>query len=79
MNYPRTIMSLGPVMRGLPVRMRCFNPDRQMVRDLMACEIDSVRIEFDPHARGHNSPRDRIRAVRGLLGWDAIDERSKFS
>ncbi len=70
---------IGPVMRG-PSSSHCAASIRigRMARDLMAGEIDSVRIEFDPHgslATTHTSQGSDMGLFGGLLGWDASDDR----
>ena len=80
MNYPSIFNDvIGPVMRG-PSSSHCAASIRigRMARDLMAGEIDSVRIEFDPHgslATTHTSQGSDMGLFGGLLGWDASDER----
>ena len=70
---------IGPVMRG-PSSSHCAAAVRigRIVRDLMDGEIDSVRIEFDPHgslATTHESQGSDMGLFGGFLGWDTTHDR----
>lgn len=80
MSYPSIFNDvLGPVMRG-PSSSHCAASLRigRICRDLMAGQIDTVLVEYDPNgslATTHKSQGSDMGLFSGLLGREADDER----
>ncbi len=80
MNYPSIFNDIiGPVMRG-PSSSHCAASLRigRLCRDLMANNIKSILVEFDPNGSLANTHKDQgsdMGLFGGFLGWEADDER----
>lgn len=80
MNYPSIFNDvIGPVMRG-PSSSHCAASLRigRLCRDLMADNIKSILVEFDPNGSLANTHKDQgsdMGLFGGFMGWEADDER----
>ncbi|MEO6917082.1 MAG: L-serine ammonia-lyase, iron-sulfur-dependent, subunit alpha [Chitinophagaceae bacterium] len=79
-NYPSIFNDvIGPVMRG-PSSSHCAASLRigRLCRDLMANNITSILVEFDPNgslADTHTGQGSDMGLFGGFLGWEADDAR----